>query len=154
MGILVRAPKYSQVCYAFILPTTRTPLFLRLKRSLSFIDAANNFDRIRKLHGKDATTDVYVRSPLNDETLFWFVGKVIRMVSSSDEGDEHKLTGSCHPTEEETILSQKRLILEYAKNQLRPQNMGGPYSKKLELWSVRPARLLFFPDSMVLTQTY
>ncbi|EJK57336.1 hypothetical protein THAOC_22629, partial [Thalassiosira oceanica] len=35
-------------------------------------DAANNFDRIRKLYGKDATTDVYVRSPLNDETLFWF----------------------------------------------------------------------------------
>lgn len=61
------------------------------------------------------------------------------MVSSSDGGNDHKLTGTCYPTEEEAILSQKRLILEYAKNQLRPQNMGGPYSKKLELWSVRPA---------------
>lgn len=121
----------------------------------TFIDAANNFDRIRKLYGKDATTDVYVRSPLNDETLFWFVGKVIRMVSSSDGGNDHKLTGTCYPTEEEAILSQKRLILEYAKNQLRPQNMGGPYSKKLELWSVRPARQMLFPDSrnidMILT---
>eukprot|EP00957_Ditylum_brightwellii_P060780 4614606-Ditylum_brightwellii.AAC.1 len=34
----------------------------------------------------------------------------------------------------EAVLSQKRLILEYAKNQLRPQNLGGPYSKNLELW--------------------
>jgi len=68
--------------------------------------AANNFDRIRKLFGKTATTDVYVRSPLNDESVFWFVGKVIRMITD-----------------------------EYAKNQLRPQNMGGPYSSALELWS-------------------
>lgn len=98
--------------------------------------AANNFDRIRKLYGKEATTDVYVRSPLNDETVFWFVGKVIRMIEvDGNEGGEHELAGEVHPTESEAILSQKRLILEYAKNQLRPQNMGGPYSKNLELWS-------------------
>lgn len=105
--------------------------------------AANNFDRIRKLFGRDATTDVYVRSPLNDESVFWFVGKVIRMIekdtgsgtTDDDNDDDTMLAGAVHPTESEAILSQKRLILEYAKNQLRPQNMGGPYSKNLELWS-------------------
>lgn len=101
-------------------------------------DAANNFDRLRKLHGKDATTDVYVRSPLNDETVFWFVGKVIRHVSreedSNDPENDEDIEGRVYPTEAEAILSQKRLILEYAKNQLRPQNLGGPYSKALELW--------------------
>lgn len=98
--------------------------------------AANNFDRIRKLSGKDATTDVYVRSPLNDESTFWFVGKVIRMIEKDDDdkNNSDELAGTEYPTEEEAILSQKRLVLEYAKNQLRPQNMGGPYSKKLELW--------------------
>lgn len=99
-------------------------------------DAANNFDRIRKLFGKDATSDVYVRSPLNDESTFWFVGKVIRMIEAeSGNADGNGLVGTVFPTEEEAILSQKRLILEYAKNQLRPQNMGGPYAKNLELWS-------------------
>ena len=109
--------------------------------------AANNFDRIRKLFGKTATTDVYVRSPLNDESAFWFVGKVIRMITDEEtkqeEGggnnnsdtSENELVGTVYPTEVEAILSQKRLILEYAKNQLRPQNMAGPYSSALELWS-------------------
>ena len=106
--------------------------------------AANNFDRIRKLFGKTATTDVYVRSPLNDESVFWFVGKVIRMITDEEareDGDnnndttEDELVGTVYPTETEAILSQKRLILEYAKNQLRPQNMAGPYSSALELWS-------------------
>jgi len=105
--------------------------------------AANSFDRIRKLFGKDATTDVYVRSPLNDESTFWFVGKVIRMTEEEgeDNGDDdddvnsNKLVGSVLPSEIEAVISQKRLILEYAKNQLRPQNMGGPYSKNLELWT-------------------
>ena len=31
-------------------------------------------------------------------------------------------------------MIQKRLILEYAKNQLRPQNMGGPSVRNLKLW--------------------
>jgi len=102
--------------------------------------AANSFDRIRKLFGKDATTDVYVRSPLNDESTFWFVGKVIRMTEKEGEDNDNddnsnKLVGSVLPSEIEAVISQKRLILEYAKNQLRPQNMGGPYSKNLELWT-------------------
>lgn len=77
-----------------------------------------------------------MRSPLNDESTFWFVGKVIRMIEAeSGNADGNGLVGTVFPTEEEAILSQKRLILEYAKNQLRPQNMGGPYAKNLELWS-------------------
>mmetsp|Transcript_9311 Transcript_9311/g.19590 ORF Transcript_9311/g.19590 Transcript_9311/m.19590 type:complete len:309 (-) Transcript_9311:162-1088(-) len=102
--------------------------------------AANNFDTIRKLFGKDATSDVYVRSPKNDESTFWFVGKVIRVIPMDEEdgvedaADDANLTGSVYPTENEAVLSQKRLILEYSKNQLRPQNMGGPYSPFLELW--------------------
>ncbi len=51
-----------------------------------------------------------------------------------EAGDDANLTGSVYPTEHEAVLSQKRLILEYSKNQLRPQNMGGPYSSSLELW--------------------
>jgi len=31
-------------------------------------------------------------------------------------------------------LSQKRLILEYAQQQLRPQTMAGKYASSLELW--------------------
>lgn len=58
------------------------------------------------------------------------------MLEGDSDGDgDSELMGSVYPTEEEAILSQKRLILEYAKNQLRPQNMGGPYSKNLELWT-------------------
>mmetsp|Transcript_37452 Transcript_37452/g.68806 ORF Transcript_37452/g.68806 Transcript_37452/m.68806 type:complete len:126 (+) Transcript_37452:702-1079(+) len=55
------------------------------------------------------------------------------MIEGNAEGDD-QLAG-IYPTESEAILSQKRLILEYAKNELRPQNMGGPYAKNLELWS-------------------
>lgn len=117
--------------------------------------AANTFDRIRKLYGKEGTTDVYVRSPKNDESLFWFVGKVVRVldrensmeesnVAVDDEVNAEKnnqmeqllLAGSVYPTISETIVSQKRLILEYAKCELRPQNMGLPqYSPHLELWT-------------------
>ena len=43
------------------------------------------------------------------------------------------LVGTVHPTEEEAVVSQKRLILEYARNQLRPQNMGGMYTQNLKL---------------------
>ena len=116
--------------------------------------AANTFDRIRKLYGKGGTTDVYVRSPKNDESVFWFVGKVVRMLDNTDGVDDGKdvhvekpgdeeiqqnqpklLAGSVYPTISEAVLSQKRLILEYAKCELRPQNMGLPaYSPYLELW--------------------
>ena len=54
---------------------------------------------------------------------------------NGDDDNSNKLVGSVLPSEIEAVISQKRLILEYAKNQLRPQNMGGPYSKNLELWS-------------------
>jgi hypothetical protein len=92
-------------------------------------EAANTFDLIRKKYGKESTSDLYMRSPLNDSELFWFIGKVNRRL----EGDEY-MEGSVSPTEMETVLSQKRLIIEYAKNQLRPQNFGGPYSSNLEIW--------------------
>jgi len=90
--------------------------------------AANTFDRLRKEYEKDCLNDVYVRSPLNDESTFWFVGKVARCL------DVEKCQGTAIPTPQEAVLSQKRLILEYAKRELRPQNMGAPYEKVLELW--------------------
>lgn len=93
-------------------------------------NAANTFDAIRKVYGKDGTSDLYMRSPLNNEELFWFVGKVCRRL---DIGDQD-FSGASVPTEMEAVISQKRLIIEYAKNQLRPQNFGGPYSKNLEIW--------------------
>jgi hypothetical protein len=89
---------------------------------------ASTFDRLRKDFGVKACNDVYVKSPLNDPELFWFVGKVARCI------DADKLQGSSIPTPEEAVLSQKRLILEYAKRELRPQNLGGPFSEGLELW--------------------
>lgn len=89
--------------------------------------AANTFDRLRKEFGKECTNDVYVRSPLNDETTFWFVGKVATCLGPDCQG-------TFPPTPQEAVLSQKRLILEYAKRELRPQNMAGPYEKSLELW--------------------
>jgi len=99
--------------------------------------ATNAYDTIRKEYNEDigvekrATSDVYVKSPLNDPTLLWFVGKVVRRLDDDDEN----LQGSSVPTEFEAILSQKRLILEWAKNKLRPQNLGGPtYSQNLEIW--------------------
>lgn len=91
-------------------------------------EAANNFDSLLKKHGKDAVSDVYVRSPLNDKDLLWFVGKIVRCL------DENLLDGSTVPTENDAVISQKRLILEYAKRELRPQNLGGPFSEGLELW--------------------
>ena len=116
--------------------------------------AANCFDRIRKMHGRGATADVYVRSPSNDERTFWFVGKVIRMVdasagdgngdgdgdgdgggASSSKSKSKSLAGTVYPTVSEAVISQKRLIFEYAKSELRPQNLGGAYSNNLELWT-------------------
>lgn len=121
----------------------------------ALVAAANTFDRIRKLHGTEGTADVYVRSPKNDESVFWFVGKVVRMVdnncmeedsdvvdtgmgaeNNNTETKRQLLAGSVYPTISEAILSQKRLILEYAKCELRPQNMGLPqYAQHLELWT-------------------
>lgn len=87
--------------------------------------SALTFDRIRKAHGKDTGADVYVRSPLDSPTRFWFVGKV-----------------ACEPNTAATVkaacLSQKRIILEYARQELRPSNMGGKYATALEVWWAPP----------------
>lgn len=82
------------------------------------------FDRIRKERGKDACADVYVRSPLDSPTRFWFVGKV------AYESEAATVEAAC--------LSQKRIILEYAQQELRPQNMGGRYASALEVWTAPP----------------
>ena len=84
--------------------------------------AANTFDDIRKLHGKEACFDVYCKSPLDDPHRLWFVGKIALVPN----------TGA---TPDQAVLSQKRIILEYAKRELRPQNLGLPkYAETLELW--------------------
>lgn len=90
--------------------------------------AANTFDKLRTTYGIPACSDVYVRSPENDAQQYWFVGKVARCTVQND------LKGTSIPTPEEAVLSQKRLILEYAKRELRPQNLGGPFAQSLELW--------------------
>jgi len=103
--------------------------------------ATNAFDTIYKECNGDAVeekkviSDVYVKSPLNDPSLLWFVGKVARCLDTDDGDTNSNRKGSSVPTEFEAVLSQKRLILEWAKNQLRPQNLGGPtYSQNLEIW--------------------
>jgi len=83
--------------------------------------AANTFDAIRKEHGKECCSDVYCRSPLNDPQVYWFVGKVA-------------VRPDTVATATQAVLSQKRVILEYAKRELRPQNLGGNYATALELW--------------------
>jgi hypothetical protein len=93
--------------------------------------AANTFDAIRKKYEAASTSDVYVKAPLNDPKTFWFVGKVNRRLDIDDE----ELVGLSVPTEAEAVLSQKRLILEYSKTKLRPQNLGGPFAKDLEIWT-------------------
>jgi hypothetical protein len=115
--------------------------------------AALAFDRIRKAHGKEACRDVYVRSPLDSPTTFWFVGKVASqecgttVATTTTASDAIAAPNS--PTEMDTdtpsselewndfvaaCLSQKRIILEYSKQHLRPHNFGGKFAPKLELW--------------------
>jgi hypothetical protein len=81
--------------------------------------AANQFDDIRTEHGVAACSDVYVRSPSNSATTFWFVGKIAYRNGA---------------TAQQAGLAQKRLIFEYSKSELRPQNLGGSYGNDLELW--------------------
>ena len=95
--------------------------------------AANTFDAIRKKYGKEACSDIYVRTLVNDSNTFWFVGKLARRTDPEDP----EMRGESIPTEMEAALSQKRLIFEYAKK-LRPQNLDGPYAKDLELWLAPP----------------
>lgn len=96
--------------------------------------AALAFDRIRKAYGVEACRDVYVRSPLNSPTTFWYVGKVAFEPNSSvdttaGKDENNNLNGGIA-----ACLSQKRVILEYSRQQLRPQNMSGKYAATLELW--------------------
>lgn len=111
-------------------PKTRTVSGYTGSGTKPLRSAANNFDVIRKQYDKEGTSDLYMRAPLNDKDTFWFVGKVVRRIDLNDK----KMEGSSVPTEFEAVISQKRLIIEYAKNQLRPQNFGGPYAKDLEVW--------------------
>jgi len=97
-------------------------------------NAANTFDALRKEFGKDACRDVYVRAPLNDPLTFWFVGKVAIRLGQAKGEEEKEDDNNVEITPQMAILSQKRLILEYAKHQLRPQNLGGKFSKGQELW--------------------
>lgn len=84
--------------------------------------AANTFDAIRQDLGVNACVDVYVQSPLHDKSVYWFVGKVAHRSNTSPV---------------HAIVAQKRLILEYASRQLRPQALGGPFSSSLQLWMAR-----------------
>lgn len=102
--------------------------------------AALAFDRIRKERGREACCDVYIRSPLNSPTTFWFVGKVASESApihpKMEENDssspvvvndpDHVFVAAC--------LSQKRIIMEYSRLHLRPQNFGGRFASALELW--------------------
>lgn len=102
---------------------------------------SSQFDSIRKTYGKDACRDVYVRSPLHSPTTYWFVGKIAcRPLPSEQQQDDSSID---QPTTQEevdaprliqTALAMKRIIFEYAKDQLRPTVMGGKYASALELW--------------------
>jgi hypothetical protein len=97
--------------------------------------AALTFDRIRKEHGKECSNDVYVRSPLNSTSTFWFVGK-----ASYEPSIIHSTPGDSRTVDAGVLacISQKRLILEYSMHHLRPQNMGGKYASALEIWLAPP----------------
>lgn len=84
--------------------------------------AANTFDAIRSKHGKEACWDLYCKSPLDHPQRLWFVGKIAVLPHTA-------------ATPEQAVISQKRIILEYAKRELRPRNLGLPkYADTLELW--------------------
>jgi hypothetical protein len=84
--------------------------------------AANTFDAIRKEHGTAACWDLYCKSPLDDPNRLWYVGKVAVVPNTA-------------ATPSQAVLAQKRIILEYSKRELRPQNLGLPkYADSLELW--------------------
>jgi len=101
--------------------------------------AANAFDELRKRHGAETCCrDVYVKAPANSPTTSWFVGKLAfdPTITGGDDGDENgdkdEIAAKLPVW---AAIAQKRLILEYASNELRPQNLGGPTnSKGLELW--------------------
>jgi hypothetical protein len=84
--------------------------------------AANTFDAIREVYGVKACWDLYCKSPLDDKYRLWFIGKIAVRPNTS-----------AIPIQ--AVLAQKRIILEYAKRELRPQNLRLPkYADSLELW--------------------
>lgn len=87
-------------------------------------EGPNNVHKKKLL--SDYHRDIYARSPLNSPTTFWFVGKVML---------DPQYTRASNALFSSAILSHKRLILDYTKNQLRPQNFALPkYQNTLELW--------------------
>lgn len=56
---------------------------------------------------------------MDSPTTFWFVGKLVAAPNTSHQ---------------HAAIAQKRLIFEYSKQELRPQNMGGKFASQLELW--------------------
>jgi hypothetical protein len=109
-------------------------------------EAANTFDTIRKKYRDDPNkvywSDVYVRSPLDPPSFtsdgknvttggpdtFWFVGKV---------AFDPEVAGGSDLYAQTACFLQKRMILEYAKHELRPTNFGlynRTVSSALELW--------------------
>jgi len=86
--------------------------------------AINTYEDLVVAQNKDPSSvsrsDVYIRSPQNSATIFWFVGKVAHRQDTN-------AWMAC--------VAQKRLILEYAVQKLRPQNFGGMYQSSLELWT-------------------
>lgn len=84
--------------------------------------AANTFDAIREEYGVQACWDLYCKSPLDDPHRLWFIGKIA-------------VRPNTNATPQQAVVAQKRIILEYAKRELRPQNLGLPkYADSLELW--------------------
>jgi hypothetical protein len=108
--------------FGFASKLPETPAATGFTGARALRTAANGYDRLRKEYGVAAACrDVYVRSPLNSATTYWFVGKVAFNPASST-------------TATQAVLAQKRLILDYSKLKLRPNNFGGKYANALELW--------------------
>jgi hypothetical protein len=83
--------------------------------------SALTFDALRKEYGPECCNDVYCKSTLDDPQLYWFVGKVA-------------IKPNTVATPAQAVIAHKKLIFEYAKKELRPQNFGGKYSSSLELY--------------------
>lgn len=81
--------------------------------------STKTYDSIINDDGGKFSNDIYVRNVLDDRETFWFVGKVARRE---------------HVSEQDAVKSHKRLIMEYSKRYLRPQNLAGANNDDLELW--------------------
>merc|ERR1712194_100123 len=70
--------------------------------------STKTYDKIIE-DGGGKCNDIYIRNIADDRETFWFVGKVVRRG---------------HISEQDAIKSHKRLIIEYSKRYLRPQNLA------------------------------